>query len=128
MQCTNCGQSIVMNSPYYRGGWNKTIFCSYICVQEMYRDLCTMENIDQTIERHNYSNRETVKTLFNSEVEILDGDIEEGVAKVMYNNGDIRSKHFSELQADGDIQEIKKLVRQAKEKNLSGNNYTSTTR
>jgi len=55
MQCTNCGQFLTEHEPYYRAGWNKTAFCSYSCIHEMYHNLCTDEEIDKSIERITYA-------------------------------------------------------------------------
>lgn len=60
MQCTNCGQVIAENEPYYRAGWNKTTFCSYSCAHDMYRDLCTDEKIDESIEWYTYVEKDAI--------------------------------------------------------------------
>lgn len=63
MQCTNCGKFMDKHSSYYRAGWNKTFFCSYACIQDMYKDLCTEEEIEQSIEQHNASNQDVLSNL-----------------------------------------------------------------
>ncbi|HLR54365.1 MAG TPA: hypothetical protein VK078_06510 [Pseudogracilibacillus sp.] len=55
MQCTNCAKIIKPEVTYYVGGYNKTVFCSYGCVREMYDELYAAKEIDKTIEKRKNS-------------------------------------------------------------------------
>lgn len=49
MDCTNCAKTVDQQAYYYLGGFNKNIFCSWACVQNMYDGIYNEKEIRKII-------------------------------------------------------------------------------